>query len=584
MEDRAPELTTGQTTPHLLSLHHEPDWITHAADKLGYRWARIAWQRSSAVPGAWFDAAKADAVIRLWPKYFHFTVDRFAGLPFRLAPWQEVIVRLMVGWKAPIEILDPGTGEKTFVFARLYRQLRIWIPRKNGKSEFLAALALLFWALEGVPRGTGFVFARDEEQARETFDKMSDMVLASPSLKRDVRVMGKHLWIQKRKSAFRLLTGKPQGKHGRGPQVILGDEMHEWSSRLLMNTLRQGTGTKLQPVELYASTSGLKTAEVGYGLYQESERILDGTIDDPTTLVVIFALDEDDDWADEANWPKANPSLGLSPTLTFLRREAAIAKGNPRAEAEFRCFHMNQWIDAVLRWLPKKKWQACCSDSDGWRSFEEELIGRKCFLAFDASATQDVTAKIGLFPPEQPDEKIKLLCKFWIPEARVEKGSDYERWVEAGALIPTPGDAVDQDFVREDIKRDLELFDVQQLGRDPWNSLKLVTDLQKDGVDPELIVDMRQGHATLGEPTKEFERLVFAGDLDHGGHPVLAWMAGNAHIRFDENLNFVPAKKSSPGKIDGIVASVMALGLYIGIDPPEGPSVYEERGLMEIEV
>ena len=578
MEDVSPAATgtVVEPLPPILA-HAEPAWITRAADELGYGWARTSWQRAASQPNAWFDAAKADAVVGLWPKIFTLTVDRFAGLPFRLSFWQEVIVRLLVGWKVPVEIIDPATGKPGHVWARLYKQLRLWIPRKNGKSEFLAALALLFWAIEGVPRGAGFVFARNEAQARETFDKMCDMIAARVVLSKAIRPYHRHLWIQKRLAPFRLLAGKPEGKHGSGPQVILGDEMHEWASRTLMNTLRQGTGTKLQPMELYASTAGPKSAEVGLGLFTESERILDGSIDDPTTLIAIFALEEDEDWSDEENWPKANPSLGLSPTISFLRREAALAKGNPRAEAEFRCFHLNQWIDAIQRWLPKSKWQACAG-ADDWATRAERLKGRKCFAAFDASATQDVTALVLLFQPLEEGAPLELLCRFWVPEARVRERDDYRGWVKAGALMATPGDAVDQDFVREQIKGDLEAFDVLSLGRDPWNSLKLVTDLQKDGVDPELVVDLRQGTQTLGEPTKEFERLVFAGGIDHGGHPVLSWMAGNTHIRFDANLNFVPAKRESPGKIDGIVAAIMALALHLGAEGPQN-SVYEDRGI-----
>lgn len=557
----------------------EPEWVRKAADEHGYAWARSAWQRAARVSGSWFDAAKADAVVALWPKYFKLTDDRFAGKPFRLILWQETIVRLLVGWKTPFEVLDPDTGRATTIHARLFRQLRLWIPRKNGKSEFLAALSLLFWVLGGVPRGQGFCFAADEQQGRVVFDKMSDMVFYAPeNLRSDVRVFGKHLWLQKRKAAFRLLSGKPGGKHGRGPVVITGDEMHEWKSRELMNTLRQGTGTRLEPIELYASTAGPKSALVGYGLYDESVKIADGTIDDPTTLVVIFAADEDDDWRDEKVWSKANPSLGLSPTVAFLRREAAVAKESPRAEAEFRCFHLNQWVDSMVRWLPKAKWTACSSDPTAWKRFPAELVGRRCYMAIDASATQDITALIKLFPPIAEGEPLKLMCRFWVPEARIAERKrervDYDKWHAAGALEATPGDAVDQDYVRKAVHEDLGRYQVLKIGRDPWNTIKLVTDLQKDGVDPDLFVDMRQGHATLGEPTKEFERLVFAGGIDHGGNPVLAWMAGHCQVRFDENLNFVPAKKRSGDKIDGIVGGVMTVGLWMGSGEEGGLTEY----------
>jgi len=555
----------------------EPDWIVRAADEFGYAWARVAWQRASRVPGAWFDTTKADGVVALWPKVFTHTQDRFAGKPFRLTFWEEIVVRLLVGWKTPIEVVDDETGEASVVHARLFRQLRLWIPRKNGKSEFLAALALLFWALEGLVRGQGFVFARDEAQARAVFDPMCDMVANSDELRKNVTTFKKSLWIQRIKAAFSLLAGKPEGKHGRGPQVIVGDEMHEWASRDLANTLRQGTGTRLQPIELYASTAGPKSAEVGHELWEESLAIYEGRIDDPTTLVVIFAAGPEDEWTDEEVWKKANPSLGLSPTVAFLRRELAFARGNPRAEAQFRCFHLNQWIDAIVRWLNLEAWDACAPDREGWKKFAEELTGRECLVSFDCSSTQDVTALIALFPPVEPGERIKLLCEFWVPEdtlaERVKRDRvSYDVWAKMGALTPTPGNCVDQDFVKQRLLEWLGRYKVLRIGRDPWNSIKLVTDLQKDGVDPGLFVDLRQGHQTLGEPSKEFERLIYAGQLDHGGHPVLRWMAGNAQCRFDENLNYVPAKKRSRDKIDGIVATVMDVALLLASPATEARS------------
>jgi phage terminase large subunit-like protein len=139
----------------------------------------------------------------------------------------------------------------------------------------------------------------------------------------------------------------------------------------------------------------------------------------------------------------------------------------------------------------------------------------------------------------------------------------------------TPGDYVDQDFVKKALEEDLQKFDVSLIGYDPWNATKLITDMQKAGVEEEKFLLMRQGIPTLGEPTKQTERLIMAGQLDHGGHPILRWMAGNVAVRFDENLNYAPTKKRSAEKIDGIVASIMAIGCSMGEEELEGPSVYE---------
>lgn len=553
----------------------EPDWLRKAADELGWTWARVAWQRAAAVPGAWYDAAKADAVVALWPRFFRLTEDRFAGRPFQLNAWQAVIVRLLVGWKVPTPITDDQTGETTTAQVRLFRQLRLWVPRKNGKSEFLAALSLLFWALEGVVGGQGFCFARDVDQGKIPFSKMKVMVGYHPELAANIKVFNKALWIPQIRASFALLSGKPEGKHGRSPTVILGDEMHEWATTELSTTLRQGTGARLQPIELYASTAGLKSNATGYGLWEESLAILEGRVQDPTTLVVIFAADPEADFAEEAVWRGANPSLGLSPTLAFLQREVALAKLSPRAEAHFRRFHLNQWVESAVRWLSLKAWDACAEDKDAWQSRRDSLLGRSCFGALDVSSTKDITAWVLLFPPEDGGRRYKLLCRFWVPEETIKVRAErdrvsYDQWEKLGAIVATPGDYVDQAFVQQAIEEDLGAFDIERIGFDPWNARKLYGDLVAEGADPELFLEMRQGTGTLGEPSKFFERLVSAGRLDHGGHPVLRWMAGHCEVRFDENMNFVPAKKRSRDKIDGIVAAVMACGLAMTPEESNG--------------
>jgi phage terminase large subunit-like protein len=556
--------------------HPEPEWISRAAETYGYAWARIAWQRASGVEGAWFDAAKADKVVALWPNVFRLTTKRFAGKPFKLRFWQECIVRLLVGWKVPVEIIDEVTGLPTGVYVRLFQELRLWIPRKNGKSEFLAALALLFWALEGEVRGQGFAFASDENQAREVFDKIADMVGYAPSLAKHVRVMAKALWIQTLKSPFRLISGKAKGKHGRAPSVTVGDEMHEWKSRDLADTLRQGEGTSLQPIRLYASTAGLKTQHVGKGLFDESLSILDGRIDDATTLVVIFAAEEDADWRDERTWARSNPSLGLSPTLQFLRSEFAKAQ-TPSGEAAFRRYHLNQWVEDITRWLSLKHWDRCAeaevegAEQPNWKRWLEsdELKGRECVLSFDSTKGNDFAAMCLRFAPKEKGEKVKFIWRFWLPSETIdrrvkEERVPFDRWRDEGAITEIPGGTFVLSWAIKAAREACAKFNVTKIVWDPWQALEFYNALVSPASDddaralPEdMFEQMRFGTKSLGAASKEFERKVLAGELDHGRHPVARWMAGHCHIRFDENMNFVPAKKKSQLSIDGIVAAVM---------------------------
>jgi phage terminase large subunit-like protein len=552
-----------------------PDWLARVSGDPAYRWALDQWNRAAAQPGAWFDHAKADTIVERWPKIFRLTDDRFKGVPFRLLPWQEITVRMLVGWKKPVETLDPATHRPTVVHVRLFRRLDLWIPRKNGKSEFLAALAVLFFVLESVPGGQGYVFGRNIDQGRIPFAKMRAIIQSANGLVDDrqgnarISFTARGIFIRSTQALCELLTGKPDGKHGRSPTVIVGDEIHEWFTRELADTLRQGTGTRLQPIELYASTAGRKSNLTGWEWYQESVGILEGLVDDPSTLIVHFAVSNEDDWTDETTWRKANPSLGLTPTFDYLRTEFRKAKGRPVQEALFKCYHLNLWVDQVGGWLTKSKWDACTVDPEGWQDALKRYRGRRAFGALDVSATRDITALVWCFEPTAEDPKWGIVPRFWVPEATLDERAEQDRrvnwrgWVRQGALETTPGDFVDQNFVLRAIFEGLKDFEVTALGYDSWNAQKLVGDAQAEGVAAELFAEMRQGHRTLGEPTKLFERLVYAGQIEHGGHPVLAWMASHCRVRFDQNLNYVPDKKGSLDKIDGIVAAVMGVGLSL---------------------
>jgi phage terminase large subunit-like protein len=569
-----------------------PDWLAEVADDPAYRWAISGWERAATVEGAWFDHAKADRVVARWPDIFRLTNDRFKGVPFRLVKWQAITVRLLVGWKKPIEVIDPLTHRPAIEHVRVFRRLDLWIPRKNGKSEFLAALAVLFFVLEKVNGAEAYVFGRNEDQGRVPFGKMQDIIREAVGLMEDVHgnerisLHDKSIFLRETTSLCQLLTGAPDGKHGRSPTVIVGDEIHEWKTRELADTLRQGTGARLQPIELYASTAGRKQNRTGFEWFEESMAIMRGDIDDPATLVVFFGIEEEDDWTDEAVWRKGNPSLGLTPTLDYLRTEFRKAKGRPALEAIFQCYHLNRWVDAISGWIPRSKWRACTVDAASWLAMWQAHKGRKAYLGCDVSSTRDITALVAVLPPDDTHDRWVIIPLFWVPEdtlddrAQEDKRVDWKRWVKDGALRTTPGDSVDQSFVQEAIKDAFDHFDVQAFGFDPWNARKLAGDLQNEGMSADLQVEMRQGHQTLSSPTKELERLVFARKVEHGGHPVLAWMFGHCSVRFDVNLNYVPDKKNSLDKIDGVVATVMGLGL--AMSEIDTTSVYETRGLIAV--
>lgn len=551
----------------------EPEWVTRAADIHGWAWVRQNWQRAAAEPGSWYDAAKADAVVENFPRWFKLTILHFAGIEFRLAFWQECIVRLLFGWKIQIEIIDPHTHAKATRWVRLFRELRLWVPRKAGKTEFVAALALAVWYYEGLPAGEGYCFARDEKQAAQAFNRMKVMVGNSPDMRSRVRDYADQLWCQQLLAPFFLITAKAEGKHGRVPYVTIGDEMHEWKSRDLADNLRQGEGPQLQPLRLYPSTAGIKSAFVGRELYEESLKILDGRLFDRTVLVAVFAASDEDDWTDERVWARANPNLGLSPTIDYLRQEFAKAKVSRTAEAKFRCYHLNQWVEDVQRWLPLSKWDAC--GRLDWRKLIEsgELDGRDCHLTFDSTWTFDFGAMCLRFLPRTPAELPIFVWRCWLPSDTLAKrvqaeNQPFDRWRDQDAIVEIPGGTFQLPFAIKETREACRRFNVLKIGWDSWTAKEYYNALTNPpagddakALPEDLFVEMRFGTKSLGEASKNFERRVLEGQLEHGKHPVARWMAGHCHVRFDENLNFVPAKKKSEKSIDMIVTAVMAEAL-----------------------
>lgn len=556
-------------------INPRPKWVEDTVGVPGLDFVAREWDRQSKNPDAWFDHVLADRLVALWPRYFRNTEGRWYNKPFALANWQEPIVRLLVGWR----------NAEGF---RVYRRLLLWVGKKNGKTEFLAALSILFWIFDREPGGQGYAFARNEKQAGIVFEKMKTMIGMSPQLAPLVRVYKKSLYCPEYRSRFILLPGTAKGLHGISASCVVGDEMHEWQDDDTVTTLHQSTAARSQPIELYGSTAGIKGKGYGWDLFEETQSLIEGRLNDFSTLAVIFALPPDADWSDEKLWPQANPNIGISPTWEYLRAEAEKAKDNPRREANFRRYHLNQWVSSQSRWIPVARWDLCADGRDAWKELPKVLQGRTCFGMLDLSKNRDITARCLLFPPVEKNEKWRATFRFWVPEATIEERAKrdrvkYDVWSRLKAvdgtfaIETTPGDWVDQDYIKGAIQEDSERFDVKAVGYDPWGATKLAQELMQEGA-PMIVV--RQGVQSMGEASVEFEKMVYAGKFDHGNHPVMRWMVENVVLYIDRNGNFKPDKAASPEKIDGVIAAIGATALAMQGDALTGFDSYLKNPVM----
>ena len=325
------------------------------------------------------------------------------------------------------------------------------------------------------------------------------------------------------------------------------------------------------------ATAGTDRHSIAYELHTKAVDILEGRRVDPTFYPVVYGLKDDEDWEDEANWYKVNPSLGYTVDIERLRDAYREAKQNPADEVTFKWLRLNMWVSSTVAWIP---------DAIFMKGNEEidlaALEGRDCYGGLDLSSTGDITALVLMFPPRDEDEKYILLPFFWVPEEtipqRVKAASvPYDIWERQGYLLSTEGNVIHYDFIEKFIKKKKKKYHIVEIAVDRWNATQMIQNLEGDGFT---MVPFGQGFASMSGPTKDFYRLLMEGQIIHGGHPVLRWMAGNVVVDTDPAGNIKVTKAKSKEKIDGIVAAIMALDRCIRNQTEPQGSVYDERGLL----
>lgn len=505
--------------------------------------------------GFWYDERAAELAAGFFPKYLCFTKGEWAGRPFNLEPWEENdIVRPLFGWKRA-----DGT--------RRFRRAFVWLPRKNGKSELAAGVALLMLLGDGELGAEVYSIAADQAQAALVFGMATTMVQWSPKLSNLLTPLKASIWCEQLGATFRPLSGRPEGKHGLNASGVIGDELHEWRDDRLYTFVHQSSAARRQPLEFLISTAG-EMRGYGWEAWQYCKSVRDGVIEDPEVLIVIYAAEPLDDWTDPATWAKANPNLGVSVKLEYLAAECAKAKESPRLENHFKRYHLNLWTEQAIRWINLEAWDKCAGRVS-WDAMAALTEGRRCFGGGDLSQTQDLTALAYLFPPDDDVAFWVALWRYFVPEARVEQRVKrdrvpYDRWIASGAITATPGNVVDYDFVKEQILADASTFRIEKFGFDPWNAMQLMIQLQGEGLPVEQV---RQGFLTLSGPTKELERQVLDGEIVHGAHPVSRWCAANVAVEQDAAGNIKPSKVKSTERIDGVAALITA-GALANVDGP----------------
>lgn len=513
-----------------------------------------------------YDKDAADFAVMFIESLCH-TKGTWAGKKFELIDWQEQIIRDLFGTLKP-------NGYRQFNTAY------VEIPKKQGKSELAAAVALLLCCGDGEERAEVYGCAADRQQATIVFDVAADMVRMCPALNKRVKILAsqKRIIYTPTNSFYQVLSAEAYSKHGFNIHGVVFDELHTQPNRKLFDVMTKGSGdARMQPLYFLITTAGTDTNSICYETHQKAKDILEGRKIDTTFYPVIYGADESDDWTDPRVWRKANPSLDITVGMDKVEAACNSAKQNPGEENSFRQLRLNQWVKQAVRWMPMDKGDACAFAVN-----EDELEGRVCYGGLDLSSTTDMTAFVLVFPPQDEDDKYIILPYFWVPEdtldLRVRRDHvPYDLWEKKGYLQTTEGNVVHYGYIEKFIEKLGERFNIREIAFDRWGAVQMVQNLEGMGFT---VVPFGQGFKDMSPPTKELMKLVLEKRIAHGCHPVLRWNMDNIFIRTDPAGNIKADKEKSTEKIDGAIATIMALDRAIRCGNDAGESVYDTRGLL----
>lgn len=460
------------------------------------------------------------------------------------------------------------------------RQVRtglLSVARGNGKTVLCAGLTLAhLCGPEAEQRGECYSAAATKEQASLIFAEMEATILATPwmAARLNVRTFNKVIEDHVTGSIYKALASDGKSVHGLASSFVVCDELAQWQSRELFDVLRTSLGKREQPLLLVIGTQSPRAENIMSELVDYSGRIDSGEIADDSFHGAVYAVPDDADPFDPANWPLANPALGKFRSARELGEEAMRAQRMPTFEPAFRNLYLNQRVDAEPKAINPAEWERCGQTFD-----PTSLAGRPCYGGLDLSSTRDLSALALYFP----DDDGALVVHCWCPRDNMGEREEtdrvpYRTWAKQGFIEATPGKAIDKHFIAARLAEVASQYDLRGLAFDRWGMADLKAILNREGISLPL-VDWGQGFASMGPAVDAFETAMLSDKLRHAMHPILRWSAGNLVYEMDPAGLRKPSKNRSIDRIDPMVASIMAVGLS---SRDEGPKVYQGAGIMWI--
>jgi phage terminase large subunit-like protein len=460
-----------------------------------------------------------------------------------LLPWQLFIIANLIGFK---DALDHTR--------RRFINGAVFVPRKNGKTTGLMYPLLLYDLLK-TQSAEAYFFEKDERQADKMMRDFKHMVSLSPEFSETLNyTVGNNIYIENRRIGW--FTSETAGIDGYKPSLAVIDEYFCFTNDKPVTAMRYGSKARKNGLVLIITTAGTDISLPAYAEYEKVQRILNGTIKDDTYFGIIFTIDESDDWKTPEAYYKANPSLGLILDERKFINDLNDALITPSHQPEYLAKTLNIWSTGTTSWIPLQSWEQASKQGD-----KIDFTKRKCYGSFDLSSVGDFTAYTLCFENE---DNYYFRHRFYIPLDTVKERYRKENigiieWIRDGIVTAIPGPTIDYDYIYEDITKDYEAYDIQEIAYDSWGSRELTKKIE-DTMPNLPLIPYPQNLKRMGQPTKQYEKLVLEKKIIDQ-NPVMKWMVQNVVIKPDANGNYKPLKeaRASTKRIDGVITSIISL-------------------------
>lgn len=489
-----------------------------------------------------FREDKVEQVCEFISIIHHYT-GKHAGKPFVLEAWQEWIVASMYGFYLR------GTNE------RLVQSAYIEMARKQGKSAFASALCLYHLIADGEMNAEVYMAANSKDQAKISFNMASNFSKMLDPGKEFLDPYRDTIKYERTLSFLKVLAADSSKLDGPNASMYLIDEYHAAKNSGVKDVLQSSQGMRENPMAVIITTAGFDRLGVCYQYREMCTEVVSGLKEDDTLFIAIYCLDKEDDWKDEAVWVKSNPNLGVTVQTKYLKTHVRKAINTPSDEVGIKTKNLNIWCDAEKTWIKDDYILSASANVN-----LEEYNGLDCFIGVDLSSTSDLTSFSVMIPST---EKMVWKTFYFLPEAALtEKRFKelYGEWARQGALCITPGNVVDYDFILNKIMEIGQILNIVTIGYDSWNATQFVINCTEKGLPME---PYSQSIGNFNKPTKELERLMLSGVAVIDNNIITRHCFRNVVMARDKNGNTKPSKQYEEKKIDGVIAMIEALGVYL---------------------